>query len=268
LRSACQSLEDAGLFERIPTAQSIIDFKSTMTNTFEHLRIDMPKEETDEALPSVRKAPTPEPAQLEPEIDEDEEVIFKVFCFLEDLHTVQDFVRDLAVRHRNEQVDDLTFLVVVNAAMIRVKQREIELLDGVPAAWRSDLVSPGMMLTLLKSRSIDVGIEEPREGDMCQRNRDLLYRESCATLVYYAVMAREKRAEYFVPILQFHEKIGSDLGLSLNESWMERHAFLVRFLNELGLDHVSSPIDEELARKLILSTDDVHPVRIHSFCPL
>jgi hypothetical protein len=239
-----------------------------MTNTFEHLRIDMPKEETDEALPSVRKAPTPEPAQLEPEIDEDEEVIFKFFCFLEDLHTVQDFVRDLAVRHRNEQVDDLTFLVVVNAAMIRVKQREIELLDGVPAAWRSDLVSPGMMLTLLKSRSIDVGIEEPREGDMCQRNRDLLYRESCATLVYYAVMAREKRAEYFVPILQFHEKIGSDLGLSLNESWMERHAFLVRFLNELGLDHVSSPIDEELARKLILSTDDVHPVRIHSFCPL
>jgi hypothetical protein len=252
LKRACRSLEDAGLFERIPTVQSFVDRKPTITMIFEQLHMEMPEEDNDEALSSVRKAPTPEPVQLEPEIDEDEDVIFKFFCFLEDLHTVQDSIRDLAVGRRDEQVDDLTFLVVVNAAMIRGKQREIELLDGVPEAWRSDLVSPGMMLTLLKSRKIDVGIDKAREGDVYQRTRNLLYRESCATLVCYAVLAREKQAEYFVPVLQLHEKIGSDLGLPLNESWKEKHAFLVQFMNELGLDHVSSPTNEELAQKLIL----------------
>jgi hypothetical protein len=175
LKRACRSLKDAGLFERIPTAQSISDPKLTITSIFKYLYIKMPEGGNDEALPFVRKEPTPKAAQLEPEINEDEDVIFKFFCFFKDLDTTQDFIRDLTVRCRHQKVDDLTFLVVINAAIIRVKQRESELLDGVPKAWRSDLVSSGMMLTLLRSRSIDVGIKKAREGDVCQRNRDLLY---------------------------------------------------------------------------------------------
>jgi hypothetical protein len=128
-----------------------------MTNKFEHLNLELTEASHAEAVPSTgpantaQKEPVIHTAQLEPDISEEEDVFFKLFCFLEDLYTVRDFVRDLTVRQRDGQIDNLTLLVVVNAAMICVKQREMELLDGAPESWRPRLESPVEMLSLLNN---------------------------------------------------------------------------------------------------------------------
>ncbi|KAI4174861.1 MAG: hypothetical protein LQ348_006288 [Seirophora lacunosa] len=70
--------------------------------------------------------------ELEDEDEFDEELAFVIFCFFEDLHRTQDFVKELWQKYKARKCDLHTAAITTNAAFDLVRQAEEDLISQAP----------------------------------------------------------------------------------------------------------------------------------------
>ena len=244
LKQAYRSLVDAGCFE----AQNVTFNNTkrdipTLSNKFEHLELEEPHEEGQEPLATkaaARKQTKPKTRLIEPDVDERDELVFKFFCYLQDLHKLQDFTRKVLLRYREGELDDLTHLVVITTAIEHARQQEQALIEDAPDHLRFVVRRPELIFKLLQKKGVRLELGSGADSEPFPRKRDLLFRQTRSTLSRIAAAAaRKKDGFYFLVVPQLTAGDGVDPDLTLSKDWMDEHTFLVQYLNELVLDEVS-----------------------------
>ncbi|KAI9645106.1 hypothetical protein NHQ30_005840 [Ciborinia camelliae] len=112
----------------------------SLTNMFEILDVE---DISDEDLPAADLKSGNSQATIKStpvetyELDEDPEidVPFIVFCFFEDLHRIQEFIKDTWTRHKNGDLDISTAYLLTNYATSIVQQEELRILKSLPAQY-------------------------------------------------------------------------------------------------------------------------------------
>lgn len=97
------------------------------------LDTEAPKDaEASEALPSIVELTTPPEAFELDQPDEAIDTTFIVYCFLEDLHNKQEFLKTVWQDYAEKKLDLRTAALVTNVACQLVDVKEIELLEVLP----------------------------------------------------------------------------------------------------------------------------------------
>ncbi|KAL9011045.1 MAG: hypothetical protein Q9173_004081 [Seirophora scorigena] len=139
----CVEADDAASLH--PKQAASLPDTASLTNRFSLLNVeespDVDPAEVSTVAAAVNVATKSKASKGEPEIavyelegeDEfDEELAFVIFCFFEDLHRTQDFVKELWRKYKARKCDLHTAAITTNAAFDLVRQAEEDLISQAP----------------------------------------------------------------------------------------------------------------------------------------
>jgi hypothetical protein len=243
LKQVYGSLDSSRCFEELQTVPEIPEHTiPTFANKFRHLELEEPLEEDTQVPLAIKVATKNDPKYqarvMEPEVNDEEELEFKYFCFVQDLHKLQSSIRGLTVRYKDGELDDLTFLTVINAAMEFAREQELALIENVPKHLQQSTERPEPIFVSLRKKGIKVEPDSEGEGQSFPRQRNARFRETRFSLLRFAAEAVKKDNFYFIEVLQLVKDGNVDPELALQGEWKDEHTFLIQYLNELILEDV------------------------------
>lgn len=114
-----------------------------MVNTFEALEVEDAEEFYDSiaVVPTPRKksnkaAPLPVPTLYESTIGVDSDVAFGVYCFFEDMHKIQEHVKNVWNLYKESKVDLISATFIATAAIELVRAAEDDIMKNLPSHMR------------------------------------------------------------------------------------------------------------------------------------
>ncbi|KAI9710111.1 MAG: hypothetical protein M1820_002913 [Bogoriella megaspora] len=125
--------------------------ESSIKNRFASLTVEDPVEPKSSKSKSPKTASQktefiPTSSDVDLEIEDDLELAFATFCFFEDLHTIQEYLRSLWSRYKDRKIDLVTASLVSNAAIYWIGLAEANIHTSFPQKFTStsgweDLIS-------------------------------------------------------------------------------------------------------------------------------
>jgi hypothetical protein len=233
LKQAYDSLDSSHCFEELQTVPKVpVNTIPTFANKFGHLEVEEPiEEQTQEPLAvkvAAKNQPKPQAIALEPEVNDEEELEFKYFCFVQDFHKLQSSIRDLTVRYKDGELDDLTFLTAVNAAMEHARQQELALIENVPEHLQQSIERSEPIFVSLRKKGIKLEPNSEGESQSSPRRRNARFRETRFSLLRFAAEAVKKDNFYFIEVPQLAKDGNVDPELVVHGEWKDEHTFLIQ----------------------------------------
>jgi hypothetical protein len=133
----------------------------------------------------------------------------------------------------------MTFLMAINAAIIRTTQRAKELVDRSPESLKQLTENAIELRSMMLGRGVDQGLDLPTEDAISSRPKTLMYRGTLYLLYRYASSAKEQGGTFVATAEVLTEANCADWGLSLNNTLVHEDRFINQYMNELYLDAYS-----------------------------
>lgn len=129
------------------------------------------------------------------------EMAFDVFCFFEDLHKIQDFLKNTWTRYKASELDLITATVVTNSAIDMVHRAEAVLLSTFPEHIRQSESYVGLASIIYFAEALNTGDQGNNKDFWRLKPFDhFVYLTTARTLMKFATLAKAKAA-YPMPFM-------------------------------------------------------------------
>ena len=248
-------------------------FGDDLSNRFGNLHVDDIDETLDITTSNVNQAVGKTPkTKSKVEYEEVYELIdefcidvsFTIFCFFEDLHRIQDFMKQTWMRYVKKELDLMTCAMTTNIALDMIRRAEEDIIDQASALLKKPRSYEGIAMVIFFAESFAKG-ENPEEA-FASSDRlkitpfdEFIYLSTARILIKFEQIAAMKIAyPQPVPSVRFSYLSRPDLlDLPQVKKWEEEDEFLTQLLMELSLNDNVLKAQEEFSGHKAPLTDEI-----------